>query len=91
MTHLVQANLLPEMPRHKSWAVVDIGIRDCDVEFFQWEIGAQREYDDRRTAYDACGIDARPEIMTRAQYEEFRRVENADRSSGRRDYWVGVE
>ncbi len=69
-------SLLPEMPQGKYFAVVDIGLRDSEPEFFQLERSAETEANSRNVVYSSFDIWVEAQVLTRAHYAEFRRLEN---------------
>ncbi len=73
---------LPEMPKYRYWAVVDIGIPDSVPEFFPHEFSAETEACSRNKAYASTGVKATAVVMCKDQYAIYRSLENQDGYTG---------
>jgi hypothetical protein len=67
---------LPEMPKFKYYAVIDVGIPGSMPEFFPHEFSAETEADLRNKTYASTGVKAQAVVMCKDQYQIYRSLEN---------------
>ena len=68
--------ILPEMPKFKYYAVIDVGIPGSMPEFFPHEFSAETEADLRNKTYASTGVRAQAVVMCKDQYQIYRSLEN---------------